>query len=381
MQLQNFDSGAFLRDSWQKRPLVIRNAWGTWHNPLEPDELAGLACEDDVESRLIFREQDAWALEHGPFPETRLSGLGRQPCTLLVQAVDHLVPEVAALIAPFRFLPNWRIDDVMVSYANDGGGVGAHFDHYDVFLIQGLGRRRWQVGAVCDSTTELLPHDDLRLLARFEATDEWILEPGDILYVPPGMAHDGVALGDDCMTYSIGFRAPSRQELITGWSESAAEDLPDEDRYGDPGLTVQDNPGEITADALDQLHAMVAEALRDRAGFARWFGQFSSTPRYPERDWRPEDPVDIATLRELPASDAVLSRNHASRFAFIRQAGGDILLFVDGECIKCSADTAAFGERICAREQIAIGGNETEAVLGLIARLINQGSLMLETDE
>ena len=121
----------------------------------------------------------------------------------------------AALIEPFRFIPNWRIDDVMVSYAVDGGSVGPHFDQYDVFLVQGLGQRRWQIGRQCDGATPLLPHDDLRLLANFEATDEWVLEPGDILYVPPGYAHNGVAVGDDCMTYSIGFRAPSRGDLTT----------------------------------------------------------------------------------------------------------------------------------------------------------------------
>jgi len=181
MQLSHFDPALFLRDYWQKKPLLIRNPWGEWRNPLEPDELAGLACEEGVESRLITLGDDRLAMESGPLPETRFGQLGALPWTLLVQAVDHHVPQVAALIDPFRFVPNWRIDDVMVSYATDGGGVGAHFDQYDVFLVQGLGRRRWQVGALCDSTTPLLPHDDLRLLADFVPEQEWILEPGDIL--------------------------------------------------------------------------------------------------------------------------------------------------------------------------------------------------------
>ena len=214
MQLQNFDIDLFLREHWQKKPMLIRNALPDWCNPLDPEDLAGLACEEEIESRLIIRKDESWKLEHGPFTEKRFGKLGKKPWTLLVQAVDHFVPEVAALIAPFRFVPNWRIDDVMVSYASDQGGVGPHFDQYDVFLVQGLGRRRWQIGPVCDAQTPLLPHDDIRLLASFEATDEWVLEPGDILYVPPGFAHDGVALGDDCMTYTIGFRSPSRNELI-----------------------------------------------------------------------------------------------------------------------------------------------------------------------
>ena len=214
MELDAFDADAFLRDHWQKKPLLIRNPWSGWRNPLDPDELAGLACEDGVESRLVRHKRSGLKVEQGPFGAARFAKVGKAPWTLLVQAVDQLVPEVAALIDPFRFIPNWRIDDVMVSYATDGGGVGAHFDQYDVFLIQGLGQRRWQIGALCDADTELLPHDDLRLLAKFEPSDEWVLNPGDILYLPPRFAHNGVAVGDDCMTYSIGFRAPSRAELI-----------------------------------------------------------------------------------------------------------------------------------------------------------------------
>jgi 50S ribosomal protein L16 3-hydroxylase len=191
MKLNNFDVETFLQEYWQQKPLLIRNAFADWANPLEPDELAGLACEPEVESRLVVGAQGSWAVEHGPLAEARFAALGQEPSTLLVQAVDHHVPEVAALLAPFRFIPNWRIDDVMVSYATDGGGVGPHFDQYDVFLIQGHGQRRWRVGQLCDDNSPLLPHDELRLLADFQATDEWLLEPGDILYVPPRIAHDG----------------------------------------------------------------------------------------------------------------------------------------------------------------------------------------------
>ncbi len=162
----------FLRDHWQKKPLLIRNPWDAWRNPVEPDELAGLACEPHVESRLVTGDAasgGALALEHGPLPQDRFDALGTSPWTLLVQAVDHHVPAVSDLLEAFRFLPNWRIDDVMVSYATDTGGVGAHYDQYDVFLVQGLGRRRWELGGLCDETTALLPHDDLRLLAEFEA--------------------------------------------------------------------------------------------------------------------------------------------------------------------------------------------------------------------
>jgi 50S ribosomal protein L16 3-hydroxylase len=379
MQLKNFDTDAFLRDYWQQKPLLIRNPWFQWANPLAPDELAGLACEAEIESRLIVQTDPDWTVENGPFAEARFGGLARNPWTLLVQAVDHHVPQVSALLGPFRFIPNWRIDDVMVSYATDGGGVGPHFDQYDVFLIQGLGQRQWRVGQRCDANSALLANDDLRLLAEFEATDEWLLEPGDILYVPPGIAHDGVAVGDDCMTYSIGFRAPSRAELIGNYVDDLLDGLPDEDRYGDPDLAVQSNPGEISTLAISALHAMVTEKLSDRAAFARWFGEYSSAPKYPDIDWLPDEPIEADELHERLAAGDTLCRNPASRFSFVRLDNG-VSLFVDGECFDCEAATAAFAESLCARDMLTMEPEflQSEAVIVLITQLLNQGSVAFE---
>ena len=378
MQFDNFDIDTFLRDYWQKKPLLVRQAWREWHNPLEPDELAGLACEPEVEARLIEGSADAPKVEHGPLAEARFTKLGRKPWTLLVQAVDHHVTEVAELLEPFRFIPNWRIDDAMVSYATDGGGVGAHFDQYDVFLVQGLGRRRWRVGQRCDESSELLPHDDLRLLAHFEATDEWVLEPGDMLYVPPGIAHDGVAVGDDCMTYSIGFRAPSRADLIGHWVDDILTDMADDDRYGDPGLKRQANPGEITSEAIGTLHAMITEKLGDREAFARWFGAYNSTPKYPEIDWRPEDAVDVKALSEELARGATLARNPASRFSFIRE-GETVLLFVDGDSFECVGALAEFAKSLCVSDRVPVGPElaRSSAVADLIVTLLGRGSIAL----
>ncbi|AMK20075.1 MULTISPECIES: cupin domain-containing protein [Sphingobium] len=382
MYLADFDIELFLRDYWQRRPLLIRNPWAEWRNPLEPDELAGLACEEAVESRLITKDGDALKMESGPLPEARFGELGNSPWTLLVQAVDHHAPAVAELVEPFRFVPNWRIDDVMVSYATNGGGVGPHFDQYDVFLIQGLGKRRWRVGPLCSSATPLLPHEDLRLIPDFEATDEWILEPGDMLYVPPCFAHDGVAVGDDCMTYSIGFRAPSRAELIESWCEHQADAAPEEDRYADPALPIQANPGEITAPALDRLHAMVMEALSDRGAFARWFGMHNSLPKYAEADWRPEDPVDQEEVQSLLAQGIPLKRNPASRFSFIRQGAG-VLLFVDGHCFECAEETAGLAEQLGAAAILKVDPalGASHKATALIKALIDQGSLAFEEED
>ncbi len=381
MQLTDFDPKTFLSDYWQQRPLLIRRPWAAWANPLEPDELAGLACENGVEARLVTRKRATWAVEHGPFGAKRFAKLGKKPWTLLVQAVDAQVPAVAALIAPFRFIPNWRIDDVMVSLASDGGGVGPHYDQYDVFLIQGLGRRRWRVGGRCDAATPLMPHDDLRLLEGFDAIDEWVLEPGDMLYVPPRFAHEGVAVGDDCMTYSVGFRAPSRSELVAHWCDHVLDTLDDDDRYADPGLQVQGNPGEIAADAITALQAMVTEKLGDRAAFARWFGGYSSTRKYPEVDYQPDVPADAEDVRRAIAGGVPLTRNPASRFSFIKAAS--VVLFVDGEAFDCDGDTGPLAKAICAsggvKIEAALAGSE--AAVALIVALLNQGSVAFDTPD
>ena len=377
MQLENFDGATFLRDHWQRRPLLLRGAWTGWQNPIEPDALAGLACEDGVESRLITQPRATWRVEQGPLPEARFGKLGTAPWTLLVQAVDQHVPDVAALLRWFRFIPNWRIDDVMVSYATDGGGVGPHFDQYDVFLIQGLGRRRWQVGAQCDADTVLLPHDDLRLLADFTPTDEWVLEPGDMLYVPPRFAHDGVAVGDECMTYSIGFRAPSRSELIAHYCDDLLAGLDDDDRYADAALGLQANPGEIAPSALAALHAMVVGSLADTDAFARWFGGFITTPKSADMEWQSDEPQASDDVGALIAKGAVIRRNPASRFAYVEHDHG-VALFVDGTEMACAGDVADLARQLCDAPAIEPPTALPVGGAALIAELLDRGSIALD---
>ncbi len=378
MPLQlTFDPERFLADTWQKRPLLIRGAWPDWSNPLEPDELAGLACEAEVESRLVRQPAPGrWELKHGPVAPDCFAQLGRCPWTLLVQAVDHHVPEVAALIEPFRFIPDWRIDDVMVSYATDGGGVGPHFDQYDVFLVQGLGRRRWRVGRRCDDSARLLPHDDLRLLADFEPVDEWVLEPGDILYVPPGFAHDGVAVVGDCMTYSIGFRAPSRGDLISAFADHVLDTLDDDDRYTDPDLVAVAHPGEISAEAIARLHDMVMSGLADRDVFATWFGAYVTAPKDERLDWAPDEQVSAADLTAGEARPIRLERNPACRFSFIRRGDDAVTLFVDGSAYRCKGPAAAVAKQVCDTPfvlELEMMANPD--VAELIVDLVNRGCL------
>ena len=375
-----FDTDAFLRDHWQTAPVLLRGPWSTWINPLDPDELAGLACEAEAESRLVTRTDAGLRLEHGPFGADRLGRLDGERWTLLVQAVDQWVPDVAALLTAFRFLPDWRVDDVMVSLASDGGGVGPHVDQYDVFLIQGLGRRRWRIG---ERLTEEAagPDGPLRLLPGFETTAEWVLESGDILYLPPGVPHDGVAQGDECMTYSVGFRAPLASELVTGWADEALERLDVEGtdrRYADPGLAAQANPGEITGDALDRLYALMMDAVADRAGFARWFVRHNTAPRDPDMDWSPDEPMGAGELLARLAGGEAPIRNPAHRFAFVRSGTG-VVLFVNGEAHAAAGDVARLAESLCASPAPVLpAGPPSPAGLALLVELVNTGSLAFE---
>jgi 50S ribosomal protein L16 3-hydroxylase len=193
--------------------------------------------------------------------------------------VDQFVPEVAELLEHFRFLPSWRIDDVMISFAAPGGSVGPHFDNYDVFLLQGHGKRNWKIGQMC-TESPLLQHADLRILAEFEESDEWVLEPGDMLYLPPRLAHCGVA-EDDCLTYSVGFRAPSAAEVLTHFTDFS-QFLTDEERYTDADAQPVSDPHQIQHDALDRLKSLLAEHMSDERLLLTWFGQFMTEPRYPE---------------------------------------------------------------------------------------------------
>ncbi len=270
----------FLAEYWQKKPLLVRQALPGFRSPLSPDELAGLACEDGVEARLILERDGArpWQLEHGPFPEARFASLPESHWTLLVQRVNQWLPEVAALLDHFAFLPDWRLDDVMVSYAADQGSVGPHTDQYDVFLIQGLGRRRWQIDATIGDDAPLLEHPDLRILREFSPTDEWILEPGDMLYLPPGLAHCGVALGDDCMTYSVGFRAPAYRELVTAWVDDVIALLPDTLRFADPDRTPATHPGALSAADRQRIREIIRQTFMHDDAIDHWFGRYITTP-------------------------------------------------------------------------------------------------------
>lgn len=277
------DATSFLRDYWQQRPLLMPGGLPELQCPLTPDELAGLALEEEVESRLVLGadRNGPRELHHGPFSEERLTALPPDsPWTLLVQAVDLWVPEAAAILEEFSFLPRWRMEDLMVSFASDGGGVGPHFDYYDVFLIQATGRREWRIGEHCDGDTPLLANSPLRILRDFEPTETMVLEPGDVLYLPPGIAHHGVALGE-CMTLSVGFRAPTAGEML---DDLATEVLSrgGGDYYRDPPLTPAMASERIDPAFIKQVRKLLLATLDDETLLGEWFAAYMTTPRYPE---------------------------------------------------------------------------------------------------
>ncbi|HET9702252.1 MAG TPA: cupin domain-containing protein [Burkholderiales bacterium] len=266
----------FLRQHWHRKPLLLRQAFPGFAGLLSPRELMRLACRDDAQSRLVLRHGRSWELRHGPFRAADFRGLPERGWSLLVQEVNHFLPEAERLLACFDFVPRARLDDLMVSYAPDGGGVGPHFDSYDVFLLQGLGRRRWRISAQEDR--ELVPRAPLRILRRFRPQREWVLESGDMLYLPPRYAHEGIAVGE-CMTYSIGFRAPSHQELLTGFLDHLAESIHTPGMYEDPGLRRQREPARIGAPMLRQVQAVISGLRWRRGDILRFLGCQLTEPR------------------------------------------------------------------------------------------------------
>ncbi|MBA1220778.1 cupin domain-containing protein [Pseudomonas fulva] len=366
----------FMRDYWQKKPLLVRQAFPDFISPIDPDELAGLALEDEVESRIVLEHgAHPWEMRRGPFNEDTFAELPEKDWTLLVQAVDQFVPEVAELLENFRFLPSWRIDDVMISFATPGGSVGPHFDNYDVFLLQGHGQRNWKIGQMCDSDSALLEHSDLRILADFEQSDEWTLEPGDMLYLPPRLAHYGVAV-DDCLTYSVGFRAPSAAEVLTHFTDFLGQFLPDEERYSDADAQPVSDPHQIQHDALDRLKALLDKHMGDKDLLLTWFGQFMTEPRYPEQIVGEE--LSEQELLNALQQGAILIRNPSARMAW-SEFDSDLLLFASGRSCPLPGKLRDLLKLVCAADALHSENLgqwlQDEDALMLIQQLVKQGSL------
>lgn len=349
----------FLRDYWQKKPLLVKQALPDLP-AIDPNELAGYALEKGVESRLIIEHPHAgaplssdWKLVHGPLTGKSFKSLPDSHWTLLVQAVNQLNPAIHKLIKRFQFIPNWRIDDIMVSYAADKGGVGPHFDYYDVFLLQSSGRRHWRLGQSCTSASPLRQDTDCKILQEFATSAEWVVEPGDMLYIPPGLAHWGVADGE-CMTYSVGFRAPSYADILLDYTQERASTLSEDQRFTDPDRNPLTNPGMISDADLAKVRAILQQALLDDEYLASWMGRFMTQP---SRD----------SLRfEMEAPHPTLAPG--VRAAYRLRSQDQAVLYVNGEEFDCSLSLA---EALCAGEKPKV----TAADSVLLERLTSLGYL------
>ena len=279
--LGNITPEEFLCDYWQKKPLVIRGAFADFEMPFDAGELAGLALETDCPARIILEKGDGnknketpantpWTVKYPPFTDEDFTSTPETHWTFLVNDLERYYPELGNLIEPFRFIPDWRIDDLMVSYAADQGSVGPHVDAYDVFLIQGEGKRRWQVVTDPDYPTELLQDSQLAILKNFTHDEEWLLDTGDMLYLPPNMPHHGVAEGE-CMTFSVGFRAPDTLGLAQSWLESFSNAESNTEtkklitkRFNDAERTIQNSSGEITAEDIQKLSSLIMDLVKNQ---------------------------------------------------------------------------------------------------------------------
>jgi len=307
----------FLNEYWQKKPLLVRNAFPDFQPPIEPDDMAGLSLEEDVESRLILEDgpKHKWHLETGPFTESTFENLPEEKWTLLVQAVDQWVPEMADLLRHFTFLPSWRLDDIMASFAVEGGSVGPHYDQYDVFLIQALGQRHWQIGPKANEHSSTLDETPLSILAEMEITEEWTVNPGDLLYIPPNYAHNGVAI-NDCMTFSVGFRAPSHSEILQGFTDFVSSRLSEFDRYSDQDIENRAaHPALIQNSDIDHLKTVLLNELTNEK-LGAWLAEQMTESKYDGLHEPLEEPLEWDEISEFIHPDTYLTQNETSRWAY-----------------------------------------------------------------
>ena len=329
--LAGLSAREFLRDYWQKRPLLARRALPECAGIVQRDTLFELATRDDLDSRIVLRSGGRWQVRHGPFARRELKRLPRAGWTLLVQGVDRVLPAAHELLRNFAFIPHARLDDLMVSYAPPGGGVGPHFDSYDVFLLQGAGERRWRVSRQRDLA--LVPGAPLRILRRFRPGPEWRLHPGDMLYLPPRCAHDGVAVRD-CITYSIGFRAPDAQELGARFLDYLQDHLQLSGTYEDRDLERQRHPARLGERMVRKAAGTLRRIRWHDGDVARFLGCYLTEPKAQVLFARPPRPITARAFAARAARDG-LRLALATRMLFRGKT-----FFINGEACPVGAAAA-----------------------------------------
>lgn len=375
-----FDQQAFLKDVWQQQPALFRGALADFEDPVEPEILAGLAMENDADSRIVRCDADSesgWQVEHGPFED--YERFGETDWTLLVQSVNEWLPSVAELLPPFRFLPQWRVDDVMVSFSCEGGGVGPHLDQYDVFIIQGAGRRRWQVGARQQMTNWQPCADLTQVKESFEPVIDEVLQAGDVLYIPAGCPHNGVAL-EPSLNYSVGFRAPSQAEWLMQIADQAMQTERFEHRYQDPDLSQESADYVVDANQLSHCKQLLQQAIASDDCDDLLLRVMSQSKRplvEPDLPYVAEQMVDL-----LQQPNAVLARAAGARWLYSPQQQ---TYYSNGERFQITKAAQPLAKRLAelSLEQSATDYrplvDSTDAA-ELLAELLNQGVFQLFLD-
>ena len=350
----------FLAEYWQKKPLLIKNAIPNFKGLLSPEELAGLACEDDVQSRIVEYINGQWLASHGPFDDNDFAKLPEKPSqahnwTLLVQSVNHYLPEGAELLQQIDFIPHARLDDLMVSYAPDGGGVGPHFDSYDVFLLQGQGKRLWRISEQTDLS--LIEGAPLRILQNFGTANEWLLEAGDMLYLPPHLAHWGIAVSEgetDCMTYSIGFRAPKNQELATEFL-GFMQDRLNQDKvvlegiYQDADLILQNHPAEINNAMISKVSLNLQKIKWSDDVVAEFLGTYLSDPKA-DVVFDTNKKISMKTFSEK-LTKLGIALDLKSQMLFYGDASL-VTFFMNGETVALTGESAELLKKLADKRQL-----------------------------
>ncbi|PJI34160.1 cupin domain-containing protein [Acinetobacter pseudolwoffii] len=367
----------FLSEYWQKKPLLVRNAMPEIANLLEPDDVMELALEEHVTARLIKqkdRDPNQWSVKSSPLLKADFQKMPKL-WTLLVQAVDHYSFDLSEMWKKFPFIPQWRRDDIMVSYAPQGGSVGKHFDFYDVFLVQGYGHRRWQLGQMCDAETALVPGQPLKLLPEIEVNFDEVLAPGDLLYVPPGLAHYGVA-EDDCLTFSFGFRMPNVSDMMDRVGDKFSENESLRNPLVDIIRDQVGAIGEVSGNELEYLKEQIMQQLHNSNVLEDAIMTLMSEPKYPENLPEAEE-IGTGDLEEALDQGYSLMLEPASRLLYT-EADGDVLFWANGEGIEISEVFSTKLKQLADGEIILLDENFAyEDILEDVAALLNDAVLML----
>lgn len=373
----NISAEIFLRDYWQQKPLLIPQAFPDFQTPIDENELAGIACDPDASARFMQHVQgNEWRMCVGPLEESFFDDVTGHQWSLLVSDIEKLLPDFRDYLQPFRFIPDWRIDDLMISYAPVGGSVGAHVDQYDVFLLQAAGGREWQI----ETTPRVGPQNsvssDISLLGDFKAAQTMHLRAGDMLYLPPQYAHHGIAEEEPCMTWSVGFRAPSVDEMLPSIINYMVDELQDPQRFTDPQRKMADNPGLITPNDQRQLRDILREVLaQDDKRLDNWIGRYLTEAKNRDEEFEIQS-LSWQQLEKLIGDDHRLCCNCEKNFAYTETEIQTAILFADGQSMPC---TLPFAQHLCGQRWVN-KNTITETDRSVVTTLYNHNALLLDTN-